>query len=318
MKTLSLPLNEFKWMLNAPRPTDWRFDFVPFKAKPLIEVRPDKFLCPDIGFLIEKMHSGVYWSIFEGLTERERPRLFSAWGVLFEEYVNWFLSDRRFATPLLFYSSPKWPGGAECFDGAFIEDSRFLPMEYKGGFLKIEARYSGNPQAFESDLDLKIGEGCQQLARKIEALFNADPMKRKMLKDLPLDHVTRVIPVLVVQDHILRGPFINWRLNKIFNDRIDRTQLHSGVAVDPLNLVGIHELETMAESADGGTYDFFHGLQLRCFRDPLMSSDLHNFLMGVPGYGNGKSERIQKILEEQWGDIVTHLFGTQDKAESGS
>lgn len=93
-------------------------------------------------------------------------------------------------------------------------------MEYKGGFLKIEARYSGNSHACESDLDLKIGEGCQQLASKIELLFNGDPSKRKALRDIPLDHITRVVPVLVVQDHILRGLFINWRLNQTFNERL--------------------------------------------------------------------------------------------------
>lgn len=116
---------------NEHRPTDWRFDFVPFKARPLIEVQTDKFLCTDIGFLIEKMHSGVYWAIFDGLSEAERPRLFKAWGILFEEYVNWFLTDRALTTPLLFYSAPKWRDGRECFDGAFVQDSRFMPMEYK-------------------------------------------------------------------------------------------------------------------------------------------------------------------------------------------
>lgn len=159
---------------NEHRPTDWRFDFVPFKARPLIEVQTDKFLCTDIGFLIEKMHSGVYWAIFDGLSEAERPRLFKAWGILFEEYVNWFLTDRALTTPLLFYSAPKWRDGREYFDGAFVQDSRFMPMEYKGGFIKIEARYSGNPNAFESDLDLKIAEGCQQLASDPSIWWNAN------------------------------------------------------------------------------------------------------------------------------------------------
>lgn len=315
LKTLSVPLDKFAQMLNELRPTDWRFDFVPFKARPLIEVQPDRFLCPDIGFLVEKMHSGVYWAIFEGLTEQERPRLFKAWGILFEEYVNWFLNDRRFTSPMLFHSAPKWPDGTECFDGAFTQDSRFLPMEYKGGFLKIEARYSGNPQVFESDLNLKIGAGCRQLADKIETLLNADPKKRRTLKDIPLTHVTRVIPVVVVQDQILRGPFINWHLKKIFNSRLDRSELHSDVAIESVNLVGIHELETMAESAEGETYDIFYGLQLRCFRDPEMRSELHNFLMTVPGYGKGKSERIEKILEEQWVEIDKYVFGTEDKGK---
>ena len=48
------------------------------------------------------------------------------------------------------------------------------------------------------------------------------------------------------------GPFVNWWLNKRFKELLDRGQLCHDVTVDPLNLVGIHELETMAESAEGG------------------------------------------------------------------
>ena len=101
-----------------------------------------------------------------------------------------------------------------------------------------------------------------------------------------------------MQDHILRGPLVNWHINGLFNSLLDRTQLRSDVVVDPLNLVGIHELESMVESAEGGHFDLLHGLQLRCFRDPDMRrSELHNFLMTVPGYGEGKSERVEKILD---------------------
>ena len=56
--------------------------------KPLIEVQSDKFVCPDVGFLIEKMHSGVYWAIFDGLTQAERPRLFKAWGIGHQKVNN--------------------------------------------------------------------------------------------------------------------------------------------------------------------------------------------------------------------------------------
>jgi hypothetical protein len=311
LSTVSASFADFKNLLAEKRLADWRFDFMPFRSKPLIEFAANKFYCADIGFLVEKMHSGVYWAINDGLDRRERPKLFSAWGILFEEYVNWFLGGCRFKQDLLFWPAPKWADDGECFDGAFTADARFMPMEYKGGFLRIEARYSADPTAFETDLDLKITKGCEQLARKIQQLFNRKAGKRRQLRDVPLEHVTRIIPVLVVQDHILRSPLINWLLNRKFNQLLDRNQLRDGVAVDPLNVVNIHELETMAESAEGGTFDLFHGLQLRCFRDPEMFSDLQNFLLTIPGYGQGKSERIQAILDEQWKEIQNYIFGAR-------
>jgi hypothetical protein len=142
-------------------------------------------------------------------------------------------------------------------------------------------------------------------------LFTVDPRKRKRLRDIPLDHVTRVIPVLVVQDNILRGPFINWWLNRKFDSLIDRTQLRCEVKVDSLNLVNIHELEIMAESAEAGSFDFLYGLQLRCHADPEMRSALHDFLLNVPGYGEGKSKRIDKILADQWKEMEEYVFGAE-------
>jgi hypothetical protein len=302
----SLP--ELKKALTEARPTDWRFDFTPFRSRPLIEVVANKFYCSELGFLVEKMHSGVFWAINDGLVQARRPQLFSAWGILFEEYVNWFLAGCNFKNSLSFYPVPKYMDGTECFDGAFVADGRFVPMEYKGGFLRLDARYSGDSAAFEADLDLKIGKGCQQLARKIQILFNRREVKRQALRDIRLEKVTRVIPALVVQDHILRSPLVNWLLNQKFNRLLDRNELRHDVTVDPLNVISVHELETMAESAEGGDFDILYGLQLRCHTDPDMSTDLHNFLLNVPGYGKGKSARVEAILEQQWNEIKRFIF----------
>jgi len=53
------------------------------------------------------MHSGVYWALFGGLPAEKLPMLFKAWGILFEEYVNWFLSGRASAAAL-FHPPPNW------------------------------------------------------------------------------------------------------------------------------------------------------------------------------------------------------------------
>jgi hypothetical protein len=315
LRTIGIELSQFKAQSTSDHLTDWRFAFTPFRSKPLLEVVPNKFFCPELGFLVEKMHSGVYWAINDGLPRGRRPHLFAAWGLLFEEYANWFLSGCTFKQALSFVPAPQFSDGTESFDGMFIADNRLVPMEYKGGFLNLGARYSGDPSAFEADLDLKIGKGCEQLARKIQALFNRREQKRRRLQTCSLGGITRIIPVLVVQDHILRGPLVNWLLNRKFNKLIDRAQLRSGVVVDPLTVVSIHELETMAESAEGGEFDILYGLQLKCHNDPEMLTDLHNFLLSVPGYGTGKSARVGKIVEEQWKQISEYTFGSEDSIQ---
>jgi len=83
LSSVGASLLDFRILLAEKRPTDPRFDFTSFRSKPLIEVSSNKFLCPELGFLVEKMHSGVFWAINDGLDQLRRPQLFSAWGILF-------------------------------------------------------------------------------------------------------------------------------------------------------------------------------------------------------------------------------------------
>lgn len=312
LRLISSTPEELKRTLQVGgRRTDWRYDLVALKSRPLIEVYPDKFFCADLGLLAEKMHSGAYWAINDALPSAERNKLFKAWGILFEEYLNSFLSDRQFGRALSFWPRPRWQDGTESFDGAFMQDSRFMPMEYKGNLLKSEARYSGNVESFEKDLDKKIGEGCRQLARKIQAIFSIKPSGRRTLRDIPTEHVTRIVPVLVVQDPILRGPLVNSMLNRIFSLALDREELRLGVMVEPLNVVGVHEMETMAESAEIRGFDIFYGLQLRCQTDPEMQLGLHNFLLNIEGYGEGMSARRQRSMDRQLAELREYLFNLE-------
>jgi hypothetical protein len=308
LATLSTKLDALEDVVSNNTLADWRFDSVPIRSKPFLELQPGKFYCADLGLLVEKIHSGVYWAIHDGVGSADRIKLSRAWGLLFEEYVNWFLSDREFRD-FSFHPSPKWYRGNESFDGAFMKRGVFIPMEYKGAFLRRDAKYSGDSKLFEENLESKIVRGCKQLARKIEKLFNKKSETRNTLRDLPTSHITRVVPVLVVQDAVLAGPLVNWKLNQRFNELLDRSVLRPGVTVDSMTVVGIRELESMTESAEAGVFDLFHGLQLKCYADPEMCQGLHNFLLTLPGYGEGRSVRVRKVIDEQFRDITKYLFG---------
>jgi len=65
----------------------------------------------------------------------------------------------------------------------------------------------------------------------------------------------------------------------------------------------------LVKSAEAGAFDLFHGLQYRCFEDPEMVLNLHNFLCDQPGYGEGKSSRITTLLDEQLKEATEYLFG---------
>jgi hypothetical protein len=121
--------------------------------------------------------------------------------------------------------------GDESFDGIFLQDSSLVAIECKGGFLAREARYSGDREAFLNQLNKKFTPGCHQLADKIGALFAENPAKRRRLEAISLDQVEMVLPVLVLQDHIFRVPFLNWYMNQRFQERLTPFTLRPGVVV---------------------------------------------------------------------------------------
>ena len=289
---------------------DWRYDSVPFRGKPLIRAAGGRMFCADLGFLVEKMHSGTYWVMHDAFSHAERGRLSRAWGTLFEEYVNWFLDKRHFAE-FVFWPSPRLRDGGRSFDGVLMKGSVLIPMEYKGGFLSRSARYGGEEAALLSDLEKKIAKGCKQLARNIELLFGRNRRSSCVLRGVPLDHITRVVPLLVVQDQFLGGPLVNWWLNKRFKEELDTGVLRAGVTVDPLTVAGVREIETMAESAECAGFDLFHGLQYRCYADPEMRSNLHNFLLNIAGYGKGSSLRVRTAVDEEFREASRYLFGAE-------
>jgi|HubBroStandDraft_1064217.scaffolds.fasta_scaffold08261_4 hypothetical protein len=291
--TVSVPFADLVASFNKERPVDPRFDFVPFRSHPLYVVAEGNFACIDVAFLLEKMYSGVHWLIHDGLPKRDRDDLFKAWGLLFERYVHWLFNGGRL--PAAYFPFPQWEDGQESFDGAFLKESLLIPLEYKGGFLSQEAKYSARSEALTYELERKIVPGCDQLASKIGALFNSDSSKRKKVPAIPVQHVSRVLPVLIVQDHALRGLSINWWLNRRFRELMNARPLRDGVEVLPLNVVNIEDLETLVESSDGGVFDFIYSLHNKAVRDPEMKQQLHNYLLGAPGYGSLDGARWKEI-----------------------
>lgn len=280
---------------------------ITFKFHPLTKVG-NIYVCNDLGFLVEKFFTGAYWTLFDRESDQGRKRLASAWGFLFEGYVNWWVEGRRFQKSILFYPFPVWDRVAskkrrgrkepdvEAFDGAILQDSRLVALEYKGGFLKVEAKYSRDIRALFRDLNKKIAKGCQQLAQGISELFGATPGRQ--LRDVPTNHVTRIVPVIVVQDQALRSWGLDWWVNRQFQRKMRRSVLRYGVTVEPVTLVHIQEFETMIDSAEGPDFDLIGTLQLRNLRDRERTTDLQQLLLTRRGYGTHHSTRRKELEDE--------------------
>ncbi len=289
--------------------TDSRYDFVEYRSTPLIQLEDSKVVPTDLAFILEKCHTGVQWALHDKLPIKTRQSLFNAWGALFEEYVHWLLIDMKTNLPVFYFPSPKWKkSGNESFDGILLKGSVMMPAEYKGGFIARDARYSGDSAIFLADLDKKFAVGCKQLAEKIGAAFADDDQDRRELEDMDCSNVRAIVPVLVLQDHILRVPFVNWYLNRRFQEYMGQQKIRSGVVVRPLTVLMVHDLESIVHSVESEDFDFVYALQNRTVRDPEVLSYLLEWLSQYPNFGHKPSPRIKQVLDQVAETITSFLF----------
>jgi hypothetical protein len=307
------------------QPADMRStNTAPFKFYPLIKI-DSRYICSDYGFLVEKMFSGAYWAIHNREDDKGRDRLSSAWGILFERYVNWWAQNRSFQRPMTYYPFPVWdscfkrkcktcnPSGKEAFDAAILQEGRFMALEYKGGFLKLDAKYSMNLRNLLRELHKKISKGCRQLARNIGELFGIVPAHQ--LENISTDHITRVIPVIVVQDQALRSLGIDWWLRRQFRREMRREVLRPEITIEPVTLIHIDEFETMIDSAEGPDFGFFETIQLRNLRDSEGLSDLNDILLKSKGYGTQHSTRRKELETDFENCVLKYAFPNEFKSK---
>jgi hypothetical protein len=307
------------------QPADMRSaNIAPFKFYPLIRI-DSRYICSDYGFLVEKMFSGAYWAIHNREDDKGRDRLSSAWGILFERYVNWWAQNRSFQKPMRYYPFPVWDSslkskgkkrkrsGEEAFDAAILQEGRFMALEYKGGFLAFDAKYSANLRLLLRDLNKKIAKGCRQLARNITDLFGVVP--GRALQNIPTGDVTRVIPVIVVQDQALRSWGVDWWVRRQFRREMRGAVLRPEVTVEPVTLVHIDEFETMIDSAEGPDFGLLETIQLRNCRDPEGLSDLNEILLKSNGYGAQHSTRRKELETEFESCVLKYAFPDQFKSK---
>jgi hypothetical protein len=307
---LSKSFDELRQAIHSARPVDERLDIVPFKATPLFKTAEDNYACLDYSLFTEKMHNGPYFVLSNRLPQSDRWRVHNAWGLVFEAYVNWLLRSLNGRHSALFFPDTYWEDGSKSFDAVFVKQRFFVAMEYKGGFLRQDARYANDLTAFLDDLERKIAKGCTQLARNIARLFPENRPSKRLL-DVPIPANTAlVLPVLVVQDLILRTPFVNYFLNERF--QADRRHFPSRPSTEvlPLNVVQITHLESFVEMAEVFDLDVMAKLHLRCQIDPMMEGELQDFISQLPEAKQMRcSQRFDEIMKKSQNEMEEILFG---------
>lgn len=225
-------------------------DFNALRDRPLVEIQEGAFAPTDVGFLADKLESGVFWRVHnECLSSRkERDNLHTFWGHLFQAYVSRLLQDVTNPASLnRLISSPMFDKSGEACDAIILcPESRAIFMEFKSSMLTAPAKYSGEPDQLLSELQEKfVGrpekpKGIYQLANAITKFARKASPER--IEGMPAANM--IFPVLIAKDYALSSPLVNRYLNDEFKKLVYRKNLR--VVVGPLFVLTIYELEEIS------------------------------------------------------------------------
>lgn len=224
------------------RPGD---DFTCFQAYPLVEISAGLFTCIDVGFLVEKAGRGLYWTLFSELPAEDKSRIASFWGAVFEDYVNAIVSQ-SYGAGGTFVPTPKFANGDEAFDAYLVEGSSLVVFEHKSSVIRADAKYGGDVDKLETELQLKFVEGesdsikgLAQLRKSVSRFLRGESVGKLTNRD-----IKTIYPVLICLDNTVSVPYIGRYFNEQFRLSFPRKEFRRYV-VAPLYTLNISDVENL-------------------------------------------------------------------------
>lgn len=187
---------------------DWGpLDMTWFRDKPACILKKSIIVAMDARFLTEKLESGIFWRTHNSLDQvKDKERLHNHWGITFENYMNWLLSEACRRSPNAFHASPKFQNGEEVCDAIVICGGNAVFIEYKGRTFTAESKYKGALEELATEIrDHLVGteikrKGVRQLANSVRIVFAKDQVAK--IAGIDLSRVTTIFPLLITRDSI--------------------------------------------------------------------------------------------------------------------
>ncbi len=230
-------------------------DFTAFRMKPFLQLNSGSVICPNPGFIQEKLEIGLFWTIVNNLQGDNRQKAFETWGKLFEIYVNETFDAMIDPVKEHYFACPDFKEKQHhhyAFDGLLLSGRVCVAIECKGGFLPNNAKYADNLDQYVQSLEKKFGTepgaGVEQLVRKISQVFAAKAAERRALEGIDLAPIDIVVPVLVVQDNFVSSMFTLPWLAKTFRDLIRKKSINHKIVLTSLLVLHVEDVESI------GTY----------------------------------------------------------------
>lgn len=235
-------------LLGTPRQS-WATDFSPLHARPLIEVFPAKYACPDLSFYRQFLVDGIYWMLDKAIGKRWK----SFYGDLYNWYINQVISCFCPQSDVLanrFYPNKKFQGTEdEVCDGLILLEDTAVFCEYKGTRLTTYARAGVEIEKTIKAVEGMLGAddcGAGQLAENISLALEG--------KIIPAGHdvidlrhqYKRIIPILICQEEGLVNHATRLHLQQLFTDFLTQRKTNDS-RIGPLLLFSTRDVEVLEE-----------------------------------------------------------------------
>ena len=228
-------------------------EFRLLRKYPLVKIGENRIMCVDIGFLLEKLETGIFWIIRDQLEAEETgkgKKIIDLRGQIFEDYaasiIKRALSDTEACTER-YIISPKYDQKeqAECTDIAILGDDTLLLLECKAPLLSAKTKFSGDFCNLYDGIKPNAIKGVEQLWSAIQTLGHTDTTQRRQVEGIDISQVRKIYPVLVLSDRIFSFPFMNRFLDSEFQRFVTYNDLEEHLEIMPLTVLTIEDLENL-------------------------------------------------------------------------
>ena len=228
-------------------------EFLLLRKYPLMKIAENRIVCIDIGFLLEKLETGIFWIIRDQLESEEAGKgkeIIALRGQVFEDYaasiIKRALSDTAACTER-YIISPKYDHKeqAECTDIAVLSNDTLILLECKAPLLSAKTKFSGDFCNLYDGIKCNAIKGVEQLWTAIQTLGHTDATQRRRVEEIDIPQVRKIYPVLVLSDRMFSFPFMNRFLDSEFQRLVTYNDLQEHLEIMPLTVLTIENLESL-------------------------------------------------------------------------
>lgn len=228
-------------------------EFLLWRKYPLVKIGENQVMCVDIGFLLEKLETGVFWIIRDQLEAEETGKgkeIIDLRGQIFEDYaasiIKRALPDTETCTER-YIISPKYKQKqrAECTDIAVCSCDTLILFECKAPLLSAKTKLSGNFCKFYDGIKPNAIKGVEQLWNAIQTLGHTNKRNRRKVDGIDISKVKKIYPVLILPDRVFSFLFMNEFLNSEFQRFVKHKYLKKHLEIMPLTVLTIEDLEDL-------------------------------------------------------------------------